>query len=103
GGDLLVFTLAAPERTMVEGEDVVVTGEIRPFLLVALFLGHPQWKWVAIGSALGVASCLAVSAVMSPSVLWLGSGIGARLFLMANALLCFGLAYFASKEEGRFA
>jgi hypothetical protein len=32
GGDLLVFTLVAPERTMVEGEDVVVTGEIRPFI-----------------------------------------------------------------------
>ncbi|EDX75589.1 hypothetical protein MC7420_1507 [Coleofasciculus chthonoplastes PCC 7420] len=32
GGDLLVFTLVAPERTMVEGEDVVVTGEVRPFI-----------------------------------------------------------------------
>ncbi|MFP5273182.1 hypothetical protein [Coleofasciculus sp.] len=32
GGDLLVFTLVAPERTMVEGEDVVVTGEIRSFV-----------------------------------------------------------------------
>lgn len=32
GGDLLVFTLVPPERTMVEGEDVVVTGEIRPFV-----------------------------------------------------------------------
>lgn len=74
-----------------------------PFILVVLFLGHPQWKWVAIGSALGVASCLAVSAVMSPSVLWLGSGLVARLFLVANALLCFGLAYLASKGEGKFA
>ncbi|HBB31128.1 MAG TPA: peptidase S8 [Cyanobacteria bacterium UBA8803] len=74
-----------------------------PFILVVLFLGHPQWKWVAIGSALGVASCLAVSAVMSPSVLWLGSGVMARLFLVANALLCVGLAYLASKGEGKFA
>jgi len=32
GGDLLVFTLVPPERTMVEGEDVVVTGEVRPFV-----------------------------------------------------------------------
>ncbi|HEY9610315.1 S8 family peptidase [Allocoleopsis sp.] len=70
-----------------------------PFILVALLLGHQQWKWVAIGSALGVASCLAVSAVMSPSLLWLGSGIIARIFLVANALLCFGLAYLASKGE----
>jgi len=72
-----------------------------PFLLVALLLGHKQWKWVAIGSALGVASCLAVSAVVSPSVMWLGSGVLARLFLVANALLCFGLAYLASKGENQ--
>jgi len=72
-----------------------------PFLLVALLLGHKQWKWVAIGSALGVASCLAVSAVVSPSVMWLGSGVPARLFLVANALLCFGLAYLASKGENQ--
>jgi serine protease len=70
-----------------------------PFILLALLLGHQQWKWVAIGSALGVASCLAVSAVMSPSLLWLGSGVVARVFLVANALLCFGLAYLASKGE----
>jgi serine protease len=72
-----------------------------PFILVALLLGHKQWKWVAIGSALGVASCLAVSAVVSPSVMWLGSGVLARLFLVANALLCFGLAYLASKGENQ--
>ncbi|HEY9606440.1 MAG TPA: S8 family peptidase [Allocoleopsis sp.] len=70
-----------------------------PFLLVALLLGHKQWKWLAIGSALGVASCLAVSAVMSPGMMWLGSGMVARVFLVANALLCFGLAYLASKGE----
>ena len=74
-----------------------------PFILVALFLGHKQWKWVAIGSALGVASCLAVSAVVSPSLVWLGSGVVARGFLVANALLCFGLAYLASKGEERTA
>jgi serine protease len=74
-----------------------------PFLLVALLLGHKKWKWVAIGTGLGVASCLAVSAVVSPSVMWLGSGIVARLFLVANALLCFGLAYLASKGEEQLA
>ncbi len=70
-----------------------------PFILVALLLGNKQWKWLAIGSALGVASCLAVSAVVSPNLLWLGSGVVARGFLVANALLCFGLAYLASKGE----
>lgn len=70
-----------------------------PFILVALLLGHQHWKWLAIGSALGVASCLAVSAVISPSLMWLGGGVVARIFLVANALLCFGLAYLASKGE----
>jgi len=74
-----------------------------PFILVALLLGDQQWKWLAIGTALGVASCLAVSAVISPSVLWLGSSLLARLFLVANALLCFGLAYLATKGEEELA
>lgn len=74
-----------------------------PLILVALLLGHRDWKWVAIGSALGVASCLAVSAVMSPNLIWLGSGMVSRVFLVANALLCFGLAYLASKGEGKTA
>lgn len=74
-----------------------------PFILIALFLGHPQWKWVAIGSALGVASCLGVSAIADPQLWGLGSGLMARSFLMINALLCFGLAYFASKGEERTA
>ncbi|MEB3338449.1 MAG: S8 family peptidase [Leptolyngbyaceae bacterium] len=70
-----------------------------PFLLVALLLGHSQWKWFAIGSSLGVAACLAVNAVTSPQVLWLGEGMGARIFLIVNALLCYGLAYLATKTE----
>ncbi len=73
-----------------------------PFILIALLLGHPTWKWFAIGSALGIASCLAVSAVMSPPVLWgMGDGAIARVFLLFNALLCYGLAYLASKREER--
>jgi serine protease len=74
-----------------------------PLLLIALLLGHPQWKWFAIGSTLGVASCLAVSAIVSPAVWGLGSGNLARLFLIANALLCYGLAHLASKGEEKTA
>jgi serine protease len=70
-----------------------------PFGLVALLLGHPQGKWVAIGSALGVAACLAVSAVIAPSVWGLGTETLARWFLGVNALLCFGLVYLAAKGE----
>lgn len=72
-----------------------------PFLLLALFLGHSKWKWFAIGTALGVAACLGVSAILDPAVSWLGEGAIARTFLIVNALLCFGLAYLASQGEKR--
>ena len=70
-----------------------------PLVLVLLFLGHRSWKWFAIGSALGVSACLAVSAILDPEMLWLGSGAIARSFLIVNAILCFGLAYLASQGE----
>ncbi|MBV6625428.1 MAG: peptidase S8 [Rivularia sp. (in: Bacteria)] len=72
---------------------------LAPLVLMALLLGNSKWKWFAIGSSLGVAACLAVSAVTDPAVWGLGSGILARGFLIANALLCFILARFAVKNE----
>jgi serine protease len=76
---------------------------ILPFCLIGLLLGHPQWRWFAIGTTLGVAVCLGVSAVISPGVMWLGQDTLARCFLMVNALLCLGLAYLAVKGEERTA
>ncbi|WP_026079446.1 S8 family peptidase [Spirulina subsalsa] len=70
-----------------------------PGILITLFLGHPQWKWFAIGSALGVASCLAVSIFMNPQVWGLGAGLLAQGFLALNALLCFALAKLASQKH----
>ncbi|MEI2577382.1 DUF5942 domain-containing protein [Scytonema sp. PRP1] len=70
-----------------------------PLVLMALLLGNPKWKWFAIGSSLGVAACLVVSAVSDPAVWGLGSGILARMFLLVNAVLCFGLARLAVKNE----
>ncbi len=76
-----------------------------PLVLVVLLLGHRDWKWFAIGSTLGVASCLAVSALLftPPTLLWIGSGMAARLFLLVNALLCFFLARLAMKGEEKLA
>ena len=76
---------------------------IVPAVLIVLFLGHPQWKWFAIGTSIGVASCLIVSAIASPTLVWFGSGIFARAFLLVNALLCIGLARLAMKDEARVA
>lgn len=69
-----------------------------PLGLIVLLLGS-QAKWFAIGSTLGVAACLGVSAAIDPQVMWLGEGVIARAFLTVNALLCFGLAWLASKPE----
>ena len=77
----------------------ILASVLIPVVLIALFLGHPSWKWFAIGSTLGVASCLAVNAVVDPGLLWLGDGMVARTFLIINALLCFGLARLTIKDE----
>ncbi|MEH1790274.1 S8 family peptidase [Nostoc sp.] len=74
-----------------------------PIVLMALLLGHPSWKWFAVGSTLGVAACLTVSAFLDPAVWGLGSGNIARLFLIANALICYGLARLALKNEEKIA
>ncbi|MEA5572331.1 DUF5942 domain-containing protein [Calothrix sp. UHCC 0171] len=74
-----------------------------PLGLVALLLGHPQWKWFAIGSSIGMAACLGVSSITDPAVWGLGTSILARLFLVVNAFLCFGLAHFIVSNEGKTA
>jgi len=77
----------------------ILASALVPVVLIALLLGHPSWKWFAIGSSLGVASCLAVNAVVDPGLLWLGDGMVAKTFLIVNALLCFGLARLTMKDE----
>jgi serine protease len=77
----------------------ILASVLVPVVLIALLLGHPSWKWFAIGSSLGVASCLAVNAVVDPGLLWLGDGMVARTFLIINALLCFGLARLTMTDE----
>ena len=72
-----------------------------PFGLVILLNGHPSLKWFAIGSSIGVAACLGISALVDPSLWLFGGGTFARGYLLVNALLCFGLANLASKKEVR--
>ncbi len=70
-----------------------------PLLLIVLLLGHPSLKWFAIGSSIGVAACLAISAFSDPSLWLIGNGAIAQAYLLINALLCLGLAYLASQKE----
>jgi serine protease len=61
-------------------------------------LGHPQAKWLAVGVSLAMAVSLGISAVIDPTLVWLGSGRIAQAFLGINALLCLGLGYLALKS-----
>ncbi|ALF51806.1 serine protease [Nostoc piscinale CENA21] len=74
-----------------------------PLLLIVLLLGHQTWKWFAVGCTLGVAACLTVSAIYDPAVWGLGDGDLARIFLIVNALLCYGLARLAVNNERQVA
>ena len=69
-----------------------------PIGLFSLLLGNRHGKWFAVGTSLGMASCLAVSAAIAPQVVWLGAGPIARSFLLVNAILCFYLARLTLKE-----
>jgi serine protease len=71
---------------------------ILPFVLISLLLGHPQAKWLAVGVSLAMAVTLGISAVIHPTLIWLGSGTIAQAFLGVNALLCLGLGYLALKS-----
>lgn len=68
-----------------------------PFILIVLFLSHPFWKWIAIGSSLGVASCLIITAFTNPYVWGFGYGLASQIFLLVNAFICFYLGKLASK------
>ena len=71
---------------------------ILPFVLIALLLSHPQAKWLAVGVSLAMAVTLGISAVIHPTLIWLGSGMVAQAFLGVSALLCLGLGYLALKS-----
>jgi serine protease len=70
-----------------------------PLGLVALLLGHPKWKWFAIGSSIGIAACLGISSITDPAVWGLGTSILSRLFLGINALMCMAFAHFIVSNE----
>lgn len=72
-----------------------------PLGLLVVCWSVPQGKWFAVGTSLGVAACLFVSAAVSPQVWFLGDGIVSRSFLILNGLLCFGLATFAAKGDSQ--
>jgi len=77
----------------------ITASVLLPLALLLILLGHPQWKWFAMGSAIGTSVCLATSAVLAPQMMWLGDGLTAIAFLSINAFLCFGLAYLSIKSE----
>ena len=70
-----------------------------PFGLIILLNGSRTLKWFAIGSCIGVAACLAITAFTAPNLWLFGTGVFAQGYLLINAFLCFGLAYLASQKD----
>lgn len=70
-----------------------------PLGLIILLIGSPKLKWFAIGSSIGVAACLAITAFTEPNLWLLGTGALAQGYLLINAFLCLGLAFLASQQE----
>ena len=70
-----------------------------PLGLILLLSGNPSLKWFAIGSSIGVAACLGITAFTDPSLWLFGSGLFAQGYLLINAFLCLGLAYLASQKD----
>ncbi len=77
----------------------ITASVLLPLGLLLFLLGHPQWKWFAIGSAIGTSACLATSAVLVPQMMWISEGLPSIAFLSINSLLCFGCAYLSIKSE----
>lgn len=75
----------------------ITASALIPFLMLAFLLGHPRFSWMTVGVSVGVAALLALSVFVQPSVLWIGSGFWARLFLAANALFSLLIAYLSLK------
>ena len=71
-----------------------------PLALTVLLL-NSSLRWFAVGTSIGVAACLGVSAFSDPGIWLLGSGAIARTYLLVNSLLCLGLAYIASQKDTR--
>lgn len=70
----------------------ITANVLLPLGFALVLLGSRSGRQWTIGVTLGTASCLGVSALMAPHLMWLGHGGLARLFLGGNALLCLGLA-----------
>ncbi len=70
-----------------------------PFGLIILLIGSPSLKWFAIGSSIGVAACLGITAFTEPNLWLFGTGAMAQGYLLINSFLCLGLAYLASQKE----
>ena len=75
----------------------ITASALIPFLMLSFLLSQPRFSWMTVGVSVGVAAMLSLSFFVQPSVLWLGSGLWARLFLAVNALFSLLIAYLSLK------
>ncbi|MBJ7901180.1 MAG: S8 family serine peptidase [Cyanobacteria bacterium RI_101] len=81
----------------------LLASAVIPFGLLVLLLGIPQAKTWVLGLSLGMASFLTVAAIYFPSLMFIGAGTWAQVYLGVNALLCVALVWLASQGDSRLA
>ena len=59
-----------------------------PFGLMTLLISNRALKWMSLGISIGMTSFMAVAALSSPTVLWIGSGRNALIYLVVNTVVC---------------
>ncbi|MBE7381516.1 MAG: S8 family serine peptidase [Leptolyngbya sp. SIO1E4] len=59
-----------------------------PFGLMTLLVSHRSLKWVSLGIAIGMTAFMVVATFGAPSILWIGTGRVAQIYLLANAVIC---------------
>ncbi len=68
-----------------------------PLGLMSLLISHRSLKWLVLGISIGMTAFMVIAASGSPTIWLIGSGRLARLFLLANALICFFMTYLFMK------
>lgn len=75
----------------------ITASALIPFLMLAFLIGHPKLCWLTVGVAVGTAATLGVSALIAPSLIWLGAGIGSQIYLAVNAAASLLIGYLGLK------
>lgn len=68
-----------------------------PLGLMSLLISNRSLKWLVLGISVGMTAFMVVAASGSPTIWFIGDGRWARLFLLANGVICFFITHLFMK------